>query len=111
MEFKDGLLRKKDTFIKDPSKWELTEPELARIRTLDLKEMSREGIHDVMFPKQNEVEEEKRVWIGFLNYKYEKSFNLLVGAQEKRYKEHFKRYDEKMRKLKHEEISAFQQFY
>lgn len=42
-----------------------------------------------MFPKDNKIEEETRIWQAYINDMYEKTFKMLIEEQEKLYVKNF----------------------
>lgn len=49
-----------------------------------------------MYPRDNRVEEEMRIWQAYINDMYEKTFKILIDEQEKQYLKYFGRFCTKM---------------
>lgn len=52
-----------------------------------------------MYPKDNKKEKEMRIWQGYLNQMYEKSFIMLISEQQKLFVKFFGKYCTQMKKL------------
>ena len=48
---KENLLRKKEKYLNDPSKWELDQKEEFRMSRVNTNKMSKEDSFEVMFPR------------------------------------------------------------
>lgn len=45
--------------------------------------MSKDEKYNLMFPSENEIESEMRVWLSFINNNYKKSLKTMIKSQEK----------------------------
>ena len=51
LTMKENLLRKKEKYLNDPSKWELDQKEEFRMSRVNTNKMSKEDSFEVMFPR------------------------------------------------------------
>ena len=63
-----------------------------------------------MYPKENRIEEETRIWQAYINDMYENSFKILLQEQEKLYLRNFSKYCGKMEKLSQEDEELYKKF-
>jgi hypothetical protein len=64
------LLRKKEKYYSDPTKWELPEAELLKIQKQGVGKQSKEEVFDKMFPNDNDKENRLRIWLSFVHQNY-----------------------------------------
>ena len=99
LTLKSNLLKKKERNIGDISKWELSEKEMFRMSRVNTSNVDKEEAFSMMYPRENRIEEETRIWQAYINDMYENSFKTLLQEQEKLYIRNFSRYCSKMEKL------------
>lgn len=76
---KFNLIKKKQRNLNDVNKWELDEKEMFRMSRVNTAKMDREEAFQIMFPRDNRVEEEMRIWQAYINDMYEKTFKILIN--------------------------------
>ena len=80
---------------------------MSRVNT---SKIDKEEAFSMMYPRENRVEEETRIWQAYINEMYEGSFKTLLQEQEKLYIRNFSRYCSKMEKLSQEEEETYKRF-
>lgn len=63
-----------------------------------------------MFPRDNKIEEETRIWQAYINDMFEKTFKILINEQEKQFLKHYGKLCYKMDKLNLEQREMYQRF-
>ena len=69
---------------------------MSRINT---GKMNKSDAFDSMFPRDNQIEEETRIWQAYINNMYEKSFKMLLKEQEEMYVKNYGKYCVKLEKI------------
>ena len=110
LTLKSNLLKKKERNISDISKWELNEKEKFRMSRVNTSTLPKEEAFEIMYPRENQVEEETRIWQAYINDMYESSFKILLQEQEKLYLRNFSKYCSKMEKLSEEDEELYKRF-
>lgn len=80
---------------------------MSRVNTA---KMEKEEAFELMYPRENRVEEETRIWQAYINNMYQKSYKILLQEQEKQYVRNFGKYCSKMEKLSEEQEEMYKRF-
>lgn len=80
---KDSLLRKKERYASDITKWELPEADFMALRGKDISQMPKEQKFEKMFPNDTENENRFRIWLACVHHNYTESFKAFLKEQER----------------------------